>query len=208
MTDRKTHWEDVYLTKPVTRVSWYQPEPALSLRLIRETGLDKTSPLIDVGGGASTLVDALNAQGYTSITVLDVSASALGHARERLGSRAGEVEWYEADITAFEPLHRFQAWHDRAVFHFLTEKEDRQRYVETLKKSLSPGGHLIMMAFAIGGPEKCSGLDIVQYDAEKMCLELGPDFDLIDTGLELHLTPAGGEQKFAWFRFIHQPAGL
>jgi SAM-dependent methyltransferase len=208
MTDRKKHWENVYFTKPVSQVSWYQPEPVLSLRLIRETGLGKTSSLIDVGGGASTLVDGLNQQGYTSIAVLDVSASALDHARKRLGSRAGEVEWYEADITAFRPPHRFELWHDRAVFHFLTEQADRQRYVAALKRSLGPGGHVIIMTFAIGGPEKCSGLDIVQYDAEKMCLELGPDFDLMDTGLDLHLTPAGGEQKFAWFRFIHQPAGL
>ncbi len=168
-------------------------------------GWTRQAPLIDIGGGASTLVDALFDAGYTAITVLDVSASALAHARERLGDRAEQVEWYEADVTVFDPPHRFQLWHDRAVFHFLTDKADRTGYVETLKNTLQAGGHAIIMTFAIGGPKKCSGLEIVQYDAEKLCSELGPGFDLLDTGLDVHITPAGGEQKFAWFRFVYNP---
>jgi len=153
-------------------------------------------------------VDTLCDRGYTSIAVLDVSAGALAYARARLGNRADGVEWHEADITAFNPPHPFLLWHDRAVFHFLTDQADRARYVQTLKKSLLPGGHLIIMTFSIGGPRKCSGLDIVQYDAEKMCQELGQDFDLLDTGLDTHITPAGGEQKFAWFRLVFKPAGV
>ncbi|MCW8925846.1 MAG: class I SAM-dependent methyltransferase [Xanthomonadales bacterium] len=208
VVDTKGHWENVYAGKPATQVSWYQPEPALSLRLIHEAGVDKDSPLVDIGGGASTLVDALCEQGYESVSVLDVSASALAQARARLGERAGRVEWFEADITAFDPPHSFQLWHDRAVFHFLTDKADRASYVQTLKKCLLAGGQVTIMTFAIGGPKKCSGLDIVQYDAEKMCLELGPEFDLLDTGHDVHITPAGGEQKFAWFRLLFNPAGV
>lgn len=205
MTDRKTHWENVYTNKPETEVSWYQPKPDLSLRLIRDTGLDKDSPLVDVGGGASTLVDALCEQAYTAITVLDVSASALTLARMRLGDRAVGVQWIETDITAFEPSRRYQLWHDRAVFHFLTDNKDRARYVEAMQKTLLPGGHVIIMTFAIGGPKKCSGLDIVQYDAEKLQMELGNSFKLLESGYEVHKTPAGGEQKFAWFRLRYMP---
>lgn len=208
MTDRQKHWEHVYTSKAATAVSWYQPEPSLSLRLIRDAGLDKDAALVDIGGGASTLVDALCKEGRSSIAVLDVSAVALAHARARLGEQAAQVEWYEADITAFNPPHAFDLWHDRAVFHFLTDEADRAAYVRTLKKTLLPGGQLIIMTSAIGGPKKCSGLDIVQYDAEKMSRELGPDFALQATGHEVHVTPAGGEQKFAWFRYVHQPGGL
>ena len=205
MTDRKKHWENVYTTKPSTEVSWYQAKPDVSLRLIRDTGLDKDSPLIDVGGGASTLVDALCDQAYTAITVLDVAASALVHARDRLGDRAVAVQWIEMNITDFDPPQRYQLWHDRAVFHFLTDATDRARYVATLKKTLYPGGHVIIMTFAIGGPQKCSGLDIVQYDAQKLLAELGSQFGLVASGHEVHVTPAGGEQKFAWFRLTRTP---
>jgi len=202
MTDRKKHWEKVYITKPSTEVSWYQPKPDLSLRLVRDTGLDEASPLIDVGGGASTLVDTLCNEGFTAITVLDVSASALARARDRLGERAEGIQWIETDITAFEPPRRYQLWHDRAVFHFLTEKKDRARYVEAMQRSLLPDCHVIIMTFAIDGPRKCSGLDIIQYDAEKLQMELGNGFKLIESGHELHKTPMGGGQKFAWFRLV------
>jgi SAM-dependent methyltransferase len=200
MTDRKEHWENVYINRPSTEVSWYQPRPGLSLRLIRDTGLDMGSPLIDVGGGASTLADTLFDEGYQAITVLDVSASALAHASDRLGKKACGIQWVEADITAFEPSRRYQLWHDRAVFHFLTDKTDRASYVETMHRTLMSGGHVIIMTFAIGGPQKCSGLDIVQYDAEKLLAELGHGFDLLDSGHVTHITPAGDEQEFAWFR--------
>ena len=183
------------------QVSWYQEDPALSLQLIRNTQLALDAALIDVGGGASTLVDRLCGEAYTNVAVLDVSSSALAHARARLAEKANAVEWYEEDVTCFSPPHRFSLWHDRAVFHFLTTKSDRDKYINVLKQALEPNGHLIIMAFAIDGPVKCSGLDIVQYDANKLMAELGQGFELLETGHEGHITPSGGEQKFVYFHF-------
>ncbi len=200
MKKRKSHWDAVYKNKAVTEVSWYQAMPEPSLTLIRHTEIQTNEWIIDVGGGASLLVDALLAEQYTSIAVLDIASGALGAAQERLGEKAQSVEWYEADITEFNAPHRFSIWHDRAVFHFLTEPEDRRRYVATIKQTLLPRGHLIMAAFAIGGPERCSGLDIVQYDAEKLMLELGEQFSLQEEIAEIHVTPAGKEQQFNYYR--------
>ena len=205
MSERKEHWEKVYQDKSPLEVSWYQQDPALSLQLIRNTGLALDAPIIDVGGGASTLVDMLCDEAYTRVGVLDVSASALAHARDRLRDKAFGVEWYEADVTGFIPPHRFALWHDRAVFHFLTNKADRDRYLGVLKQTLEPGGHLVMMTFAIDGPLKCSGLDIVQYDVNKLTQTLGPGYSLLETGYEVHMTPAGKQQKFAYFRFMARP---
>lgn len=219
MIDRKTHWENVYAKSSYLRVSWYQEEPALSLQLIRSTQISLDAPIIDVGGGASLLVDRLCDAGYSNLAVLDVSAQALAHAKDRLGykvrtgtvregslgCKVSDVEWFEADVTQFNPPHRFSLWHDRAVFHFLTVQADRDQYLGVLNQALEPGGHLIIMAFAIGGPEKCSGLDIVQYDADKLSAELGPGFELVETGYEIHQTPAGKQQKFAYFRFQKTP---
>ncbi|RRQ22143.1 class I SAM-dependent methyltransferase [Thiohalobacter thiocyanaticus] len=202
MTDRKSHWEAIYRDKSPLEVSWYQQEPALSLELIRHSGIAHDAPIIDVGGGASVLVDRLQAAGYTNLSVLDISTQALACARRRLGMAAEHIDWIEADITAFSPSCNYALWHDRAVFHFLTGKVDRVRYVEVLHRALPPGGQLIIAAFAIGGPEKCSGLDIIQYDADRLLAELGPGFELVETRHEAHLTPAGGEQKFSYFRFI------
>ena len=202
MPDRKEHWERVYRDKLPGEVSWYQQEPSLSLQLISRLALAPDAPIIDIGGGASTLVDQLLDRGFTNISVLDVSTNALAHAKSRLELRAKLVNWYEQDVTLFEPPNRFALWHDRAVFHFLTRNADRDRYISILKKALEPGGHFIIMTFAIGGPLKCSGLDIVQYDANKMTELLGPDFELAETGKEVHETPAGGRQSFAYFRFI------
>jgi len=205
MSERKAHWENIYLNKSPNEVSWYQQEPSWSLQLIRTIQLDRNAAIIDVGGGASTLVDKLCDDGYTNIGVLDVSAHALAHARERLADKACRVEWYEEDITEFEPPHQYALWHDRAVFHFLTRKSDRKKYVNILKRALLPGGHLILMAFAIDGPKKCSGLDIVQYDEDKLMAELAGGFELLETGHEVHITPAGKEQKFAYFHFGRNP---
>jgi len=199
MSDRKEHWENVYQKKSPLEVSWHQKEPTLSLQLIRGTQLALDAPIIDVGGGASMLVDKLCHEGYSNVSVLDVSENALVHAKDRLADQAAMVEWFEEDVTRFNPPHRFALWHDRAVFHFLTARADRERYINVLKQALEPGGHLIMMTFAIDGPAKCSGLDIVQYDANKLMAELGPGFKLEETGFELHITPAGGQQKFAYF---------
>jgi len=199
--DRKQHWENVYTNKSPLEVSWYQTEPRLSLELIQATGIDKGAPVIDVGGGASVLVDRLLAAGYRDLSVLDISGQALAHARKRLGEQAARVEWLEADITTFIPPHPYHLWHDRAVFHFLTQADDRRRYVDCLQRALVPGGHLILAAFALGGPLKCSNLDIVQYDAMKLSVELGPGFRLIEQRDELHDTPSGKQQKFGYYRF-------
>lgn len=197
---RKSHWEHIYDSRSPQEVSWFQIKPERSLALIHATGVARDESIIDVGGGASRLVDCLVDEGYRSLAVLDIAAAALAHARARLGARAGQVEWFEADVTAFEAPHPFQLWHDRAVFHFLTDAADRARYVEVLDRTLVPGGHLIMAAFAPGGPTQCSGLDIVQYDGERLSAELGPGFELLESGEEMHLTPAGKEQRFGFFR--------
>lgn len=202
MVDKKSHWENVYQQKSADDVSWYQKQPAISLQLIHNTGLARDAALIDVGGGASVLVDYLIKEGYRHPAVLDISANALAVAKQRLADQADRVEWFVSDVTQFQPPHPFQLWHDRAVFHFLTDKADREHYIKVLNNTLPSGGHLIMAAFAIGGPEKCSGLDIVQYDADKLMAELGEGFELIEEKSELHITPADKEQKFAYFRFL------
>jgi SAM-dependent methyltransferase len=201
MTETKQHWENVYRNKSPLEVSWYQQEPVLSLSLIARTQLPPDAPIIDVGGGSSTLVDKLYDEAYTDISVLDISGSALTHAKNRLANKADKVHWYETDVTRFKPPRKFALWHDRAVFHFLTNRADRESYINVLKQALEPRGHLIIMTFAIDGPRKCSGFDIVQYDADKLTAELGPGFKLVETGHKIHHTPAGNQQKFAYFRF-------
>jgi SAM-dependent methyltransferase len=205
MPDKKAHWENVYNKSSPLEVSWYQKEPVLSLQLIRNSRIALDAPIIDVGGGASVLVDYLCEAGYTNIEVLDIATTALAHTKERLAEKACGVEWHNTDVTKFAPLHNYSLWHDRAVFHFLTEKADREKYVGVLKQALQPGGHLIIMAFAIDGPIKCSGLEIVQYDADKLMAELGEGFELVEQGYEAHKTPAGNEQKFAYFHFVTDP---
>lgn len=204
MNDRKSHWENVYRDKSPQEVSWYVKEPVMSLQLIRNAEVGPDAPIIDIGGGSSVLVDYLCNDGYTNITVLDISANALAYAHDRLADKAGNIEWFEQDITRFDPPHRFSLWHDRAVFHFLTDKSDRTKYVNVVKRALEPNGHLIIAAFAIGGPEKCSGLDIVQYDAKKLMTELGDAFELVEESSEVHTTPTDKAQKFAYFRFIRK----
>ncbi len=203
MFDRKAHWENIYKEKSPLDVSWFQKEPALSLELIRNTQVANNEAIIDVGGGASVLVDYLCKEGFTNLAVLDISGNALSCAKKRLGDFAQNVEWYESDITQFDAPHQFSLWHDRAVFHFLANKSDRNNYVEALKNTLRPGGHAIIAAFAIGGPEKCSGLDIVQYDAAKLVAELGEDFELVEERSEVHITPADKKQTFVYFRFTN-----
>jgi len=200
MIDRKSHWEKIYNNKISMQMSWYQKEPTLSLQLIRKIQLAHDAPIIDVGGGSSLLVDCLCKEGYTNVSVLDVSAKALATARDRLGDDANKVEWQQKDITQFVPPHQFSLWHDRAVFHFLTDKSDREDYLKVLNRALEPNGHIIIATFAIGGPTKCSGLDIVQYDAGKLIAELGTGFELVETRTETHITPTNQEQRFAYFR--------
>ena len=201
MISRKEHWQNIYSEKSASDVSWYQAQPQLSLDLIRASGVGADKAIIDVGGGASVLVDRLHSCGYSKLSVLDISGNALACARNRLGAAAENIEWIQADITEFQPPHQYALWHDRAVFHFLTDKSDREKYVDVLERALLPDGHLIIAAFAIGGPVKCSGLDIVQYDAPRMSAELGDGFSLVEEQSEVHVTPAEKEQQFNYFYF-------
>jgi len=204
LPERKTHWDDVYNNKSPDDVSWFQQDPATSLRMISDTGVEFDAAIIDVGGGASVLVDRLLDEGYNNLSVLDISNSSLQHAQQRLGERAKNISWIAADVTKFLPPRQYRVWHDRAVFHFLTQKSDRQKYVVSLKNSIPVGGHVLISTFAIGGPEKCSGLDIVQYDAQKLLGQLGGHFTLNNETTETHITPGGGEQKFSCFRLIRE----
>lgn len=195
----KSHWEHIYQTKDATQVSWYQDHSRQSLRFIAQTGIAKTGQIIDVGGGASVLVDDLLRDGYQHITVLDISAAALETARHRLGAQADKVTWLETDILKAKlPQRIYDLWHDRAVFHFLTEPEDRRRYVNVVKEAVKPGGHVIVATFASDGPERCSGLQVSRYDPLSLHHEFGSDFDLLDSTSEVHYTPFGTEQKFIY----------
>lgn len=195
----KSHWENIYKTKDPTQVSWFQQHPELSLQLIKQTGVDKAGQIIDVGGGASTLADDLLADGYEDVTVLDISGAALQIAQQRLGKLASKVTWLEASITEAKlPENFYDVWHDRAVFHFLTRSEDRALYVKAVQLSVKTGGHIIVATFGPEGPLRCSGLQIVRYDADGLHDEFGDSFELVDTTSELHHTPFGTEQKFTY----------
>ncbi|MCS6786081.1 MAG: class I SAM-dependent methyltransferase [Thiobacillaceae bacterium] len=197
--DVKAHWETVYTRKAPTEVSWFQPHAERSLGLIRLARVTPAARIIDVGGGASTLVDDLLAAGYRDVTVLDVAAHALAAARERLGARAAEVRWIEADVlTVGLPRHGYDVWHDRAVFHFLTDPADRQRYVRQVLHAVRPGGIVIVATFAPDGPERCSGLPVVRYDPQGLHAEFGAPFELIMHEREAHHTPAGAVQQFIY----------
>lgn len=199
--ERRDHWNRVYETKTVDSVSWFQTRPGLSLKLIAASGICKDAAIIDVGGGASVLVDHLLEFGYTNLSVLDLAGAALKASRSRLGAKAAAVEWIKADIATFEPPRRYALWHDRALFHFLTDTSDRAGYVATLRKALQPGGTVIIATFAPDGPPKCSGLDVVRYDVDSIAAELGEGFQLLETLRETHVTPGKAEQKFNYFRF-------
>lgn len=197
--DTKAHWERVYTEKAPDEVSWFQPNADLSLQLIRNIGGPKTARIIDIGGGASTLVDGLLSEGFENLAVLDLSESALGAARQRLGARADDVDWIEADVTKahFAP-NSFDIWHDRAVFHFLTHEADRQAYIEQVLKTVRPGGHVIVATFAEDGPEQCSGLPVMRYSSGALHDTFGPVFDLVHHEREIHHTPFGTTQAFTY----------
>jgi 2-polyprenyl-3-methyl-5-hydroxy-6-metoxy-1,4-benzoquinol methylase len=194
--DRTQHWENVYQTKNSTEVSWYEPDPKQSLDLILQVAGDSRGRVLDVGGGQSFLVDRLLDAGFSHVAVLDISKTAIDATKARLGERASQVEWIVADITQRDSLGEFDVWHDRAVFHFITDPDDRRHYVELLKRSLPIGGHFVAGTFAKGGPEKCSGLTICQYDAATMQAELGPSFEPVKCSEYLHTTPTGKPQLF------------
>lgn len=197
--EQKAHWEQVYATKSADAVSWFQEHAEQSLKLIRQTGVSTSAAIIDVGGGASTLVDDLLENDYTALTVLDLSGAALATAQKRIGSRAGKISWLEANVTdANLPAHAYDVWHDRAVFHFLTSQNERDAYVETVQRSVKPGGHVIVATFAEDGPLQCSGLPVMRYSADTLHDEFGAGFRLVQHEREEHKTPFGAVQKFIY----------
>jgi len=201
MTDRTSHWDSIYSTRDTREVSWYQPRPETSLRLIDRLGIDKSDAVIDVGGGASSLVDHLVEQAFEAVTVMDISTSALQAVKERLGAKAARVQWLAGDITRQGPPGPFGLWHDRAVFHFLVEPVDRARYVDALTAALPPGGAAIVATFAENGPERCSNLPVRRYDPDTLAAELGTAFEMTEALRETHVTPAQGRQNFIYCCF-------
>jgi trans-aconitate methyltransferase len=206
-TSAQEHWNAVYQTKGPEQVSWFQSEPTVSLELIEAVGLAPADPIIDIGGGASPLAGRLLDRGYTDVTVLDVSAGALDLAKYRLGARAGAVWWETADMLAWTPPRAYALWHDRAVFHFLTDPANQTRYRERVAAGLRPGGHLILATFAADGPEHCSGLPVARYSPEQLAAQLGPDFTTMATRREHHHTPTGVDQPFTWLLLRRTTSG-
>lgn len=199
---REDHWNKVYASKAATEVSWFQDEPAASLALIASAGIGRDDPIVDVGGGASLLVDRLLDRGHSDITVLDIAETGLAVARDRLGVRGVGIAWTVQDVTLWQPPPgRFRLWHDRAVFHFLIDETDRRGYLRALDHGLQTGGFLILASFAPTGPERCSGLPVQRYSGESMQAVLGQGFQRLAERQETHLTPAGGRQEFTWCLF-------
>jgi len=195
----KAHWEHVYATKPINSVSWFEPHAAMSLNFIQRTDASKRANIIDVGGGTSVLCDDLLEAGYSNLTVLDISESALHAAQARLGARAQAIAWLVGDITKLAlPVHQYDIWHDRAVFHFLTAPEDRNAYVSALLRSVRPGGHVIVATFASDGPTQCSGLSVMRYSPTALHHEFGAMFSLIAHERQAHRTPSGATQQFIY----------
>jgi len=203
-SDRKIHWDEIYTSKPETGVSWYQDDPKLSLELIGAFAPIEGGRIIDVGGGASILVDRLLDLPFERIAVLDISEAALGKAKSRLGERAIRVDWIAADVTEVTDLGRFDVWHDRAVFHFLTHAEDREKYVGLARRTIPEGGHLIIATFAEAGPKMCSNLDVCRYNADTLQAEFGQGFLLVRETGEMHMTPWGSSQPFFYGVFKRQ----
>lgn len=197
--DRRSHWENVYHTKSATNVSWFEAEPTTSLSLIQSVATG--GQIIDVGGGASLLVDCLVAVGTWEVTVLDVSATALELAQTRLQEQAHRVKWIQADITEVQQLGTYDVWHDRAVFHFLTSLDDRAAYLAQLRRALRPGGYVVLGTFALDGPDKCSGLPVCRYDARSLAATLGADYSLVKKLEYSHPTPGGTTQRFTFAVF-------
>jgi SAM-dependent methyltransferase len=195
------HWQQIYTARRADALSWFQESPDRSLELLLTPPLQHDAAILDVGGGASRLVDALLARGYTDVTVLDLASAALEQSAKRLGAHADRVHWITADITQWKPERRYEAWHDRAVFHFLTSAEQRAAYRAVLEAALAPDGVAVVATFALDGPERCSGLPVVRYSPESLAAELGPAFILTDACGEDHTTPAGSTQRFQWSRF-------
>jgi SAM-dependent methyltransferase len=206
MTHAADHWENVYRSKHFDAVSWYAPHLGESLRLIEQLCPDKTAAIVDVGAGEATLVDDLLLRHYLDLSVLDISAAAIDFTKRRLGVKAQQVNWYVGDITRYNFADKkFDLWHDRAVFHFLTDPAARQAYVDLVRSSVKPGGYVLMATFGPNGPLQCSGLDVVRYDDAKLHHEFGEGFQLMGSELSDHHTPLGTDQQFlyCWCRVNH-----
>jgi hypothetical protein len=197
---RAQHWDGVYARKRDDEVSWFEPRPEVSLAIIARCGEALRRGVIDVGAGASRLVDGLLAQGVQDLTALDVAAAALDVSRARLGARAAEVRWLVGDVLALEPERSYGVWHDRAVFHFLTRPEERAAYRAVVERAVGRGGQAVLGAFAPDGPPRCSGLEVVRYDAAALASALGPSFELREALRHEHVTPGGGRQPFTFVR--------
>lgn len=203
------HWDRIYRSKRSDELSWFQREPQMSLALIRQATSDPESPIIDIGGGASMLVDELVAAGYRRISVLDLSLAGLSQASRRLGAAGAAVNWIHGDVLTGElPQSGFDVWHDRAVFHFLVAEGDRARYLARARAALKPGGHLLIATFAHDGPTKCSGLPVVRYTRESLHSELGEDFRVVESVREVHITPSGAQQAFVYLLCSFEPRGF
>ena len=197
--DAEMHWETIYRTKAPDAVSWYRPHLEISLGLIERAAASRSAAIIDVGGGESTLVDDLVRRGFHDLTVLDISPTALDATKKRVGQSGERVRWIAADVTRVSlPSHSFDVWHDRAVFHFLTVEEDRAAYVRNVLHAMQPGGFVIVSTFGPEGPTRCSGLQVVRYDAEALHEQFGSGFRLVESSNELHYTPWGATQQFLY----------
>jgi ubiquinone/menaquinone biosynthesis C-methylase UbiE len=194
---RATHWDGVYSGRGLTEMSWFQATPTASLELLDALGVSPQSAVIDVGGGASLLVDHLLERGFDDVSVLDVSEAALRSARSRLTSSA-PVTWVRDDVLTWRPQRGFDLWHDRAVFHFLTDAVDRLTYLRTMRRALRPCGTVIVGTFASDGPDHCSGLPVARYSSEELADAIGPEFDIVAVRREVHTTPTGAVQPFSW----------
>lgn len=199
--DPKSHWDGVYASRDVTEVGWYQPEPKVSLDLITQAADGRRVSVVDVGGGASVLVDRLLDRGFTGVAVMDIAEYALEKARDRLGDRAWRVRWIVGDVTGVEGVEQYDVWHDRAVFHFLTSPDDRQKYAALARRSMRQGGHLIIATFAPDGPDRCSGLPVCRYTAQTLAAEFVDGFELVKEVRDTHTTPSGKSQAFTYAMF-------
>ena len=196
------HWNRVYVTKSDDLLSWHQAFPEVSLQLLRHAGMEKDAGIVDVGAGGSRLVDGLVDQGFSRLTLLDTSEAALARTKERLGRDAKGIRFQVGDVRAFRPPETYDAWHDRAVFHFLVGAEEREVYVASLKRAVRAGGHVVMGTFAEDGPQRCSGLPVMRYSPQALAAALGPEFRAVESTRDLHVTPGGNIQPFTFVRFV------
>lgn len=201
MIGKKQHWDKIYSEKPPTEVSWYEPMPQESLELIKSCGISNEAAIIDIGGGDSFLAEFLISLGYKDVTVVDISSKVIERAKERMCEKADEVTWITADASNFRPKRKYDLWHDRAAFHFLTTQEQRNNYLETVYKAVKPGGYMIMGTFSDKGPEKCSGLEVQRYSVGEMCKLFEEEFNMLSGKNIDHYTPSGATQNFTFCSF-------